>query len=40
VVVVLLTNGGDFARLADLFAELLAESAGVRMPPPPSSWMA
>ncbi|MFC4907434.1 serine hydrolase domain-containing protein [Actinomadura gamaensis] len=35
VAVVLLTNGGDFARLyEDLFAELLDELAGVRMPPP------
>ncbi|MFC5183506.1 serine hydrolase domain-containing protein [Actinomadura harenae] len=35
VALVLLTNGGDFARLyGDLFAELLDELAGVRMPPP------
>ncbi|TDD50136.1 serine hydrolase domain-containing protein [Saccharopolyspora elongata] len=35
VAVVLLTNGGDFARLyADLFRELLAELADARMPVP------
>ncbi|MEV5572233.1 serine hydrolase domain-containing protein [Spirillospora sp. NPDC052269] len=35
VAVALLTNGGDFEHLyQDLFAELLDELAGVRMPPP------
>ncbi|MEV4254175.1 serine hydrolase domain-containing protein [Spirillospora sp. NPDC049652] len=35
VAVALLTNGGDFSRLyEELFAELLDELAGVRMPPP------
>ncbi|WP_063128458.1 serine hydrolase domain-containing protein [Nocardia fusca] len=35
VVIVLLCNGGEFGKLyADLVGELLAETAGVQMPPP------
>lgn len=35
VIVVLMCNGGEFGKLyADLVGEILAETAGVRMPPP------